>query len=127
MFVQIDQFCGSFSASNCGADYEIGSCYKRDHRAVVIGVRLAIKQHRPRNRFDSGNDLIDDFSTTPFAEIRDTLYNATHAQNPNRLVFGLQKDTDDWRIRGLGRGLVERRSATKPQRHEVTLRPYELL
>src|SRR5215813_2005802 len=91
MFVQIDQFRSSFSAGNSGADYEIGRRYKCDHGAVVIGVRLPIKQHRPRNRFDSGNDLIDDFSTTPFAEIRDTLNDTTHAENPNRLVFGLQK------------------------------------
>src|SRR5262249_33123534 len=93
MFVQLDQSRSSLRARDRRANNSIGRSDKRDHGAVVIGVRLAIKQHRSRNRFDSGDDLIDDFSTTPFAEIRDALYNATHAENPNRLVFGLQRYT----------------------------------
>src|SRR4030095_3936588 len=60
VFVQINQFRSLPGTGDRGFDHAIGRSYKRDHRAVVVGVGLTIEQHCVGNRSDRSDYLIDD-------------------------------------------------------------------
>ena len=104
VLVEIYEFRGFARASHCGIDDSIGLSDECYNRPVVIRIGLAIEEDDAFDGFDCSDDLINYFNASPFAEIRDALDNASHDQNPNRFVMGLQRIE----LQGESRGIEDR-------------------
>jgi hypothetical protein len=75
---EVDEFFRCLGASKCRLLHGLSVPDEGDDGSVMVGIRFDIEQFDAGNGLDGGDDLVDDISPPPLAEIGDALYDLSH-------------------------------------------------